>query len=181
MRTNHSNLSIPFLVKSFFLVGIIIISVASCMGDGMSDEYKEYLAIHPRPELNVLEIAFIDSLEKEGYRDVEIHLPYAWGDSYTYSFIFTPPYKLTKENLDSVKTIVSKMSNELFAKKVSNNILYDTKSIWVTPYIESDEIKNPVKLIKLRNGAKDFYKELGFKVIMNKDSTFSKIYFDSLK
>lgn len=181
MRANHSSLSLSFLVKSFSLVGVIIISVTSCMGDGMSDEYKEYLAQQPMPELNELEISFIDSLENLGYKDVDILLPYAWGDSYVYDLSFKPPYKLTKNNLDSVRADVLNITKELFSKKVSNNILYDTHAIWVIPWIESDSIKTAVKYVKMKIGAKDFYKELGFKVVMNKDSTFSKIYFDGLE
>lgn len=151
------------------------------MGDGMSDEYKEYLAIQPEPELNELEIAFIDSLEKEGYRDVEIQLPYAWDSHYRYSFSFKPPYKLTMQNIDSVKFEIGKISKELFSKKVSNNILYDTKTIWITPYVKSDEIKNPIDSVSYGFNAKKYFVKLGFKVVMNKDSTFSKVYFDSLK
>lgn len=181
MRTNHSSLSIPFLVKSFFLVGVIITSVVSCMGDGMSDEYKEYLAIHPSPEISNVEWAFIDSLDSVGFKHVFISLPYAWDNNHIYSLSFEPPYKLTKNNLDSVRADVLNITKELFSKKVSNNILYDTHAIWVTPWIESDSIKKAVRYVELELGAKDFYRELGFKVVMNKDSTFSKVYFDSLK
>ena len=154
------------------------ISLQACMGDGMSDNYKAYLALHPEHQLSNEEMSFIDSLENKGYKKVEIHLPYAWGDDYVYSLSFTPPYKLTKNNLDSVRADVLNITKELFSKKVSNNILYDTHAIWVTPWIESDSIKKAVRYVELELGAKDFYRELGFKVVMNKDSTFSKVYLD---
>ena len=181
MKINQSKISLSLIANLFFMVSFIFTLFSSCMGDGMSDEYKEYLAIHPSPEISNVEWAFIDSLDSVGFKHVFISLPYAWDNNHIYSLSFEPPYKLTKNNLDSVRADVLNITKELFSKKVSNNILYDTHAIWVTPWIESDSIKKTVRYVELELVAKDFYRELGFKVVMNKDSTFSKVYFDSLK
>jgi hypothetical protein len=64
---------------------------------------------------------------------------------------------------------------------VPNNILYETKFITVSLRIESDSIKKAFDYVRLELNAKEFFKELGFKVVMNKDSTFSKVYLNAEK
>jgi hypothetical protein len=167
-------------MKLLFAIGLILL-FSACMGDGMSDSYKAYLALHPEHELSDEEISFMDSLSSIGYKKVDILLPYAWDSQYYYYFIYSPPYKLTNKNIDSVKCEAYKLAKELFSKKVPNNILYETKFITVSPRIESDSIKKAFDYVRLELNAKEFFKDLGFKVVMNKDSTFSKVYLNAEK
>lgn len=145
----------------FLIIGLIF---SSCIGDGMTDDQREFLENLPSPDLTIKELNYKHSLEKKGYKKIEFEIPII-GEGISggsaYSISLDAPFNLTKDNRDSVILVNEKIANELFNKVLSDSIKKDIEIIYVSFNVKFSEGKDIYQTLNREYSKKILEKTFG--------------------
>jgi hypothetical protein len=131
----------------FLIIGLIF---SSCIGDGMTDDQREFLDSLPTPDLTRNELEYKSNLEKKGFQNIDFEIPIigegiAGGSSYSLSM--DAPFNLTIKNRDSIIKANENIAKDLCEKVLSDSMLNDLETIYVSFNVKFTEGKNVYKTL----------------------------------
>ncbi|MBU3661378.1 MAG: hypothetical protein FGM14_16030 [Flavobacteriales bacterium] len=158
------------------LTALIAILLQSCIGDGMSDDQREFYS-HTH-KISVKEKKFMYELEKLGYEKIKITSPsYEIDDknSAYYFFHLTCPFEQTLNNKDSIRNISDSLADILYSRIISDSVLDVCQVISINLNLRKSNMNANKRFLSYDYNKKKLEIRNGFKVIEVREGVFKRV------
>lgn len=168
LNFNYKNKQRLNFSNSLILSFAIIILVSGCLDNGTTTQQRKYLENLQSTSLTNAEVSYLNSLERKGYKDINVHVPisgYKCQGCSSYILKMKAPFSLTKDNKDSIIALSNDIALDLYSSVIEDSIIIELGMIRIEFSVLKSEIESWHYILVREHKKKDLAKAANFKVM----------------